>query len=90
MAASRASWLKRLAYLSVAAAVALTVSIGGTAAQAKSGEANAGPKQILFLYSFGSNFEPWATWGKEICKELVKQSRWPLDIQKTSPRHGSG
>ena len=84
MAASRASWLKRLAYLSVAAAVALTVSIGGTAAQAKSGEANARPKQILFLYSFGSNFEPWATWGKEICKELVKQSRWPLDIQEHS------
>jgi hypothetical protein len=84
MVASHASWLKRLAYLWVAAAVALMVSIGGTAAQARSGEANTRPKQILFLYSFGSNFEPWATWGKEICKELVKQSRWPLDIQEQS------
>jgi negative regulator of sigma E activity len=43
MAASRASWLKRLVYIWVAAAVVLVVSIGGTAAQPKSGETAAQP-----------------------------------------------
>jgi signal transduction histidine kinase len=76
--------MKRLVNTWVAAAVVLVVSIGETAAQDKSGEAKPQPKQILFLYSYGSNIQPWATWGREICKELIKQSRWPLDIQEQS------
>jgi signal transduction histidine kinase len=84
MAASRTLMMKRLVNTCVAAAVVLVVSIGETAAQDMSGEAVAQPKKILFLYSFGSSFQPWATWGREICKELVKQSRWPLDIQEHS------
>ena len=49
MDVSRTSWLKRLVYMWVAAAVALVVSIGGTAAQPKSGETAAQPKKNPFL-----------------------------------------
>jgi signal transduction histidine kinase len=84
MAASRTLMMKRLVNTWVAAAVVLVVSIGETAAQDRLGEAAAQPKKILFLYSFGPSFQPWARWGREICKELIKQSRWPLDIQEHS------
>ena len=76
--------LKRLVYMWVAAAVVLVVSIGGTAAQPKSGETAAQPKKILFLHSYGPNFQPWATWSREISNELNRQSPWPLDIQEHS------
>ena len=68
----------------IAAAVILLVSIGGTAAQPKSGETAAQPKKILFLHSFGPKFQPWATWSREIGRELNRQSPWPLDIQEQS------
>src|SRR6478672_5594147 len=84
MDVSRTSWLKRLVYMWVAAAVVLMVSIGGTAAQPKSGETAARPKKILFLHSFGPNFEQGAAWSREIQKELNRQSPWPLDIQEHS------
>ena len=84
MAASRTSRLKRLVYMWIAAAVVLLVSIGGTAAQPKSGETAAQPKKILFLHSFGPNFEPGAAWSREIRNELNRQSPWPLDIQEQS------
>jgi signal transduction histidine kinase len=51
------------------------VSIGESAAQ---------PKEVLFLHSFGQNFQPWATWSREIRNELNRQSPWPLDIQQFS------
>ena len=76
--------MKRLVYVWVAAAVVLLVSIGGTAAQLKSGEAAGQPKKILFLLSFDPNFEPWTTWGREIRNELNRQSPWPLVIQEQS------
>jgi hypothetical protein len=82
--ASRTSWLKQLVYMWVAAAVLLMVSIGGTAAQPKSGETAARPKKILFLHTFGPNFEQGAGWSREIQKELNRQSPWPLDIQEHS------
>ena len=66
MAASRTPRLKRLVYMWVAAAVVLVVSIGGTAAQPKSGETAAQPKKILFLHSYGQNFQPGAAWSREI------------------------
>jgi signal transduction histidine kinase len=84
MAASRTSWLKRLVYMWVAATVVLVVSIGETAAQLKSGETAGQPKKILFLHSFGPNFQPWATWSREIARELNRQSPWPLDTQEQS------
>ena len=84
MAASRTSWLKRFIHMWIAAAVVLAVSNGETAAQDKSGEAVAQSKKILFLYSFGPSFQPWATWGREICKEMDKQSRWPMDVHEHS------
>ena len=84
IAASRTSWLKRLVYMWVAAAFVLMISIGETAAQAKSGETAAQPKKILFLHSFGPNFQPWATWSREFGRELNRQSPWPLDIQEQS------
>ncbi len=68
----------------IAAAVILVVSIGETAAQPKSGETAAQPKKVLFLHSFGPNFQPWATWSREIRNELIRQSPWPLDIQDQS------
>jgi hypothetical protein len=74
--------MKRLVYMWVAAAVVLVVSIGEAGAQAKSGETAAQPKKILFLHSFGPKFQPWATWSREIGRELNRQSPWPLDIQE--------
>jgi len=82
--AVRTSRLKRLADVWGAVAVVLLVSIGGTAAQPKSGETAAQPKKLLFLHSFGPNFQSWATWSREIRNELNKQSHWPLDIQEQS------
>ena len=81
MAASRTSWLKRLVYMWVAAAVVLLVSIGETDAHPKFVDQ---PKNILFLHSFGQNFQPFATWSREIARELNRQSPWPLDIQEQS------
>ena len=52
--------------------------------RAQIGEAAAQPKKILFLHSFGPNFEQGATWSREIQKELNRQSPWPLDIQEQS------
>ena len=93
LATSRTSRLKRFVYMWVTAVVVLLVSIGGTAAQSKSGEAAGQPKKILFLLSFGPNFEPWTTWSREIRNELNRQSPWPLDIQEQSlvtARNGDG
>ena len=75
--------MKWLVNLWIAATVVLLVSIGGTAAQSKSGE-TAQPKEILFLNPYGQNFEPWAIWSREIRKELNIQSRWPLNIEEYS------
>jgi signal transduction histidine kinase len=84
MAASRTSRLKRLVYMWIATAIVLVVSIGETAAQPKSSEPAAQPKNILFLHSFGQNFQPWAAWSREIRIELIRQSPWPLGIQEFS------
>jgi ABC-type uncharacterized transport system substrate-binding protein len=75
MDASRASWLKRLVYMGAAAAVALVVSIGETAAQTK---------KIVVLHSFDRNFGPGAEWSREIRNELSRQSPWRLEIQEQS------
>ena len=84
MAASCTLRMKRLVNIWIAAAVILLVSIGGTASQPKSGGTAAQPKTVLFLYSFGPNFQQGAIWGREIHNELVRQSPWPLDIQEHS------
>jgi signal transduction histidine kinase len=84
IAAPRTLRMKGLVNLWIAAAVILVVSIGGTAAQPKSGEAAAQAKKILFLHSFGPNFEQGAAWSREIQNELNRQSPWPLDIQEHS------
>ena len=76
--------MKWLVNLWIAAVVVLLVSIGGTAAQSKSGETAAQPKEILFLHPYGQNFEPWTVWSREIRKELNRQSPWPLNIQEYS------
>ena len=84
MAVSCTLRMKRLINIWIAVAVILLISIGGTAAQPKSGEPAAQPKKVLFLYSFGPNFQPWAIWSREIRNELIRQSPWPLDIQEHS------
>ena len=75
MAASRTGRTKRLAVIWTAAAIVLLVSIGESTAQ---------PKEVLFLHSFGQNFQPWTTWSREIRNELNRQSLWPLDILEYS------
>jgi signal transduction histidine kinase len=52
------------------------------AAQQNLDEPASQPKRILFVYSYGQNFEPWVTWSREIRRELDKQSPWPLNIQE--------
>ena len=84
MAGSRASWLKRLVYMWIAAAVLVLVSIDGTPAQPKSGETAPRTKSVLFLHSFGPNFRQLTAWSREINSELNRQSPWPLDIQEQS------
>jgi signal transduction histidine kinase len=84
MAASRASWLKRLVHMSTAAVVVLSVSISAVAAQPKSDGTAAQTKRIVVLHSYDRNFEPGATWGREIRNELSRQSPWPLEIQEQS------
>ncbi|SHN80502.1 His Kinase A (phospho-acceptor) domain-containing protein [Bradyrhizobium erythrophlei] len=84
IAALRTSPLKRLVYMWVAAAAVLLVSIGESAAQPKSGETAARPKQILFLHSYGPNFQQAAAWSGEIRNELNRRSPWPLDIHEQS------
>src|SRR3954447_2241880 len=53
---------------------------GETAAQPNSGQL----KKILFLHTFGPNFEQGAAWNREIQRELNRQSPWPLNIQDQS------
>ena len=68
----------------VAATIVLVVSTGETVAQSKSDKPAARSKQILFLHSFGRNFQQGAAWAREIQNELNRHSPWPLDIQ-TNP-----
>ena len=84
IAASRTSRLKRLFCAWSAAAFVVVVSIGAAAAQPKSGETVAQPKRVLFLHTFGPNFEQGAAWNREIQRELNQQSPWPLNIQDQS------
>lgn len=84
MAASCPSRMERLINIWIAVAIILLISIGGGVAQPKSGEPAAQPKRIVVLYSYGQNFQAWATWGTAIRSELNQQSSWPLDIQEYS------
>jgi signal transduction histidine kinase len=68
----------------VAATIVLVVSTGETVAQSKSDKPAARSKQILFLHSFGRNFQQGAAWAREIQNELNRHSPWPLDIQDES------
>jgi signal transduction histidine kinase len=83
MAASGTSRMKWLVDLWIAAAI-LLMAIGGAGAQPKSGDPAAQAKQVLFLYSLGPNFQPWAAWGKSIREEMNRQSPWPLNVQEYS------
>ena len=80
VAASRTSRLKRLFCSWSATAFVAVVSIGAAAAQPKSGETVAQPKRVLFLHTFGPNFEQGAAWSREVQKELNRQLPWPLNI----------
>ncbi len=82
--ATRTTFIYRVVYLWIAAAVVLLVSVGGTAAQPKSGDPAAQPKKLLILHTFGPNFEQGAAWSREIQRELNEQSPWPLNIQEQS------
>ena len=73
------SRLHRLLHVWAITAVVLVVSIGETVADPA---LPAQPKTVLFLQSFGANFYTWSTWTREIRKELIRQSPWPLDVQE--------
>src|SRR6476646_10702131 len=75
--------MKWLVKLWIAAAI-LLMAVGEAGAQAKPGDTAAQAKQVLFLYSIGSSFQPWAAWGKAIREEMNRQSPWPLNIQEYS------
>ena len=73
------------------AVIILAMSVGATAAQPQSGEPAPQPKRVVVLYSYGQNFQAWATWGREIRSELNRQSPWPIDLQEysiTTARNG--
>src|SRR4051794_1270960 len=74
----------RMVFLFVAVAIVLVFSVGGTAAQPKSGNTPAEPKRLLILHTFGPNFEQGAAWNRELQRELNRQSPWPLNIQDQS------
>jgi signal transduction histidine kinase len=76
--------MRRLVNIWIVAAISLLISIGAVAAQATSGEPAAQAKRIVVLYSYGQNFQAWATWGSAIRRELNRLSPWPLDIQEYS------
>lgn len=44
--------------------------------------AEARPKEVLVLHSFGREFRPWSEYAKAIRLELERQSPWLLDIQE--------
>ncbi|MCO5064995.1 MAG: ATP-binding protein [Rhizobiaceae bacterium] len=66
------------------AVIMLSIWAGGLAAQPQPGPTTNQPKQILFLYSLGPNFQPWATWSRVAREEMNRQSPWPLDIREQS------
>ena len=42
------------------------------------------PQRVLFLYSFGRNFEPWDTFGEYLRTDLTKQAPRPIDLYEVS------
>lgn len=84
VAASRASWMKRLVYTWGAVAVVHLFATGESTAQPRSGETAVQSKQIVVLHSYDKNFEPGAVWSREIRNQLGRQSPWPLEIQEHS------
>jgi len=73
---------KWLASLWLAAVVLLTL-VAGSSAQSAAAPSDR-PKFILFLQSYGSSFQPFATWSMETRRELISQSPWPLTFQEHS------
>lgn len=51
-----------------------------TAARAADPEA----KRVMIIHSFGEDFRPWGEYARTIRSELMRQTRWPLDIQNHS------
>lgn len=68
-------WLRRWR---VAAAVVLISALLAPFASA----AEARPKEVLVLHSFGREFRPWSEYAKAVRLELERQSPWLLDIQE--------
>ena len=57
------------------AALLLFAAVGATAAE---------PKRVLFLHSFGQNFQPWATFAAYLRTDLAERSPEPLDLYEVS------
>jgi hypothetical protein len=52
--------------------------------QAGASAAGLEAKRVAILHSFGNDFKPWREYAATIRSELIRQSRWPLDIQDHS------
>lgn len=82
-ATSTASVTIRSVKFWLAAIVAIALG-AAAAAQPTDADQSVPPKRILFLYSYGQNFQPWLTWSTEIRRELNRQSPWPLTLHEHS------
>ena len=63
--------------------VVLFVSIGGTGSAQIWRDCHPTEKNPVSAFVW-PEFQPWATWSREIGRELNKQSPWPPDIQEYS------
>ncbi len=68
-------------------AVILLILIGETVAQLKPAEIATRRKQILFLYSYGPNFQPWATWSRGDPQGIEPPVALAAGHSRTFPRH---
>jgi hypothetical protein len=46
----------------------------------QSQSADAAPKRVLMLQSFGLHFKPWTDYGEALRSEMIKQSKAPIDF----------
>ena len=76
--------MKRLVNMWIAAAVVVCGLNWRGCRSAQVWRDAAQPKNILFLHSFGLNFQPGSRMEQEIQNELNRQSPWPLDIHEQS------
>lgn len=74
---TRNSWIGAVLSVWLATQLLFLLSAATTAAEAE-------PKQVVILHSFGQDFRPWGQYAKSIRTELTRQASWPLTIDNYS------